>query len=115
MSRASQLINIDKPKIARHVRQKRYDAVSGVYNLLLDEERKKALSSNNCAGGVMRTSDQGNSVIRVFINSTTCDGKEDGSQCHESKSSTGSDSENSQTEPDWDQARTQKHVVHKPE
>ncbi|XP_022799841.1 serine/threonine-protein kinase par-1-like isoform X2 [Stylophora pistillata] len=112
LSRASQLINMDKAKIAFHVHQKRYDAVSGVYNLLLDEEKKNVLSSNNCAGGV--NSDQGNSFIRVFINAASCDGQEDGSQSHESESSTDSDGQDSHTGPDWDQAPTRKLLDHKP-
>ena len=105
---------MDKTKIAFHVRQKRYDAISGVYNLLLDEERKQLFSSNGYDEGIQRTGDQDDSIIRVFFKSTSSDGEENGAQCNDTESATSSDSQDSQTEHDWEQAPTRKHMVHKP-
>ena len=40
---------MDKSKIAFHVERNRYDAISGVYHLLLDEELKNATEPGNRA------------------------------------------------------------------
>ncbi|KAJ7374966.1 hypothetical protein OS493_001691 [Desmophyllum pertusum] len=58
-----------------------FDAISGVYNLLLDEEFKSASTSNNSDRGIQTTGDQEASVIRVSIKPVTSDhGKENGDQ-----------------------------------
>ncbi|XP_078355068.1 uncharacterized protein LOC144639659 [Oculina patagonica] len=45
LEKTSRLIKIDKSKILFHVNQKRYDAISGVYSLLLDEELERQHTS----------------------------------------------------------------------
>ncbi|KAJ7374981.1 hypothetical protein OS493_001708 [Desmophyllum pertusum] len=121
LGRTSQLIKIDKSKIAFHVQQKRFDAISGVYNLLLDEEFKSASTSNNSDRGIQTTGDQEASVIRVSIKPVTSDhGKENGDQVSqgaqgaESESATSFEGQDLQAEHDWEQAPTRKHMVHKP-
>ena len=121
MGKTSQLIKIDKSKIAFHVQQKRFDAISGVYNLLLDEELKSASTSNNNYRGIQTTGDQEASVIRVSIKPVTSDhGKENGDQVSqgaqgaESESATSFEGQDLQAEHDWEQAPTRKHMFHKP-
>ena len=59
-------------------------------------------------------SDQESSFIRVSFKSTSSDGKKDGPQGPESESTTSSDSQDVQTEEDWEQAPTRKPIVATP-
>ena len=119
LGKASQLINMSKSRIAFHVQQKRYDAIAGVYNLLLDEEIKRA-SKLHDGRTTAKQDNQNNSVIRVCIKSVTTDGMETGNQneAQDSKSESASSCEGSNSQPeaeqDWGQVSTRKHKVHKP-
>ena len=102
------------------MRQKRYDAISGVYNLLLDEELKSASKSNDEKITHIQET-QENSVIRVSIKSTTESveketGDQNGVQHSESRSATSSEGPDSQAEAEqeWEQVSTLRHIVHKP-
>ena len=114
MEKTSQLINIGKSKIAYHIQQKRYDAISGVYNLLLDKELKRLSRSDGDSSRMEATDAQEGSIIRVSIKTTSSDGKEHSAQGPESESATSNDSHDSSTEQDWEQAPTRKHIVSKP-
>ena len=112
--KVSQLIKIHKSKIALHVPQKRYDAITGVYNLLLDEELKCASKSNN-ERRIQRENIRATSVIRVSIKSTA-NGTADQNRLQDSESSRGSEGQDSQpeAEQDWEQTTTQKPMISKP-
>ena len=114
MGKTSQLINIDKSKIALHVKHKRYDAISGVFNLLLDEELKGLSRTDDDSRRIEATGAQGCSIIRVSIKTTSSDGKDDGAQGPEIDNATSTDSQDSPAERDWEQAPTRKHIVSKP-
>lgn len=73
--KASQLIKVSKSQIAFHVQQKRYDAIAAVYNILLDEELKRAYMLNSGKTKVTQHS-QKDSVIRVSIKSVVSDREE---------------------------------------
>ena len=119
LGKASQLINISKSRIAFHVQQKRYDAIAGVYNLLLDEEITHA-SKLHDGRTTAKQDNQNNSVIRVCIKSVTTDGTETGNQneAQDSESESASSCEGSNSQPeaeqDWGQVSARKHKVHKP-
>lgn len=112
MGKTSQLIKIDKAKIAFHIQQKRYDAISGVYNLLLDEELKSLSRSNDDSNRLQATRDEESCFIQVSINSSVR--TENGAQGPESESAASTDSQDSPTEQDWEQAPTRQHIVPKP-
>lgn len=119
LEKVSQLIKNHKSKIALHVHQKRYDAITGVYNLLLDEELKCASKSNN--ERIQRENTRANSVIKVSITSTAIETANqktgDQNRLQDSESSSRSEGQDSQpeAEKDWEQTTTQKPIISKPQ
>lgn len=81
----------------------------------MDEELKRLSRSDDDNSSRVEANDaQESSIIRVSIKTTSSDGKEDSAQAPESESATSTDSQDSPTEQDWEQAPTRKHIVSKP-
>lgn len=79
----------------------------------MDEELKSLSRSNDDSNRLQATSEEESSFIQVSIISSSSVRTENAAQGPESESAASTDSQNSPTEQDWEQAPTRQHIVPK--